>query len=248
MTAIINGLMTLEYEQVVRTNAGESILESELMIISPCLLLCELSLTTVVWRLPPGNGPGGVDPTYQDPNPPDSQTNPDLYVVFHFHTEHIATVAGAQRPGIYAIVAFHGQGYGTGSVPRVDGNNQDGRSRRARVMNCNTGGESTPHTIFFYPGELTNGEAASLPPWAQIMTEFGNYLVAQGLLTAATFTGQRQGQLQLISADPCTRQYFNWGTYDRSRQFGPNGAPPPRGTGGNPPPTGGDNEQDNDGV
>jgi len=146
-------------------------------------------------------------------------------------------------------VAFHGQGYGTGRVPRVDGNNDDGRGRRAHVMNCNTGSESTPDTIFFYPGELTNQQAASLPPWAQIMTEFGNYLVAQGLLTAATFTGQRQGQLQLTTPpDPCTRQYFNWNGYVRSRQFGPNGAAPPGGTGGNPPPTGGDNEQDDDGV
>jgi hypothetical protein len=34
MTAIMNGLMALEYEQVVLTNGGENILESELMIIS----------------------------------------------------------------------------------------------------------------------------------------------------------------------------------------------------------------------
>ena len=206
-------------------------------------------LTTVVWRLPSGSGPGGIDPAYQDPNPSDSQTNPDLFVVFHFHTEHIATVAGAQRPGIYAIVAFHGQGHGTGRFPRVDGNDPSGRNRRAQIMNCNTGSQSTPHTLFFYPGQFTNQQVANDGPWAQIMTEFGNYLVGQGLLTAATFTGERQGQLQLTTPpDSCGRQYFQWNGYIRSRQFGPNGAPPPGGAGGDPPPTGGDNEQDNDGV
>jgi hypothetical protein len=42
MTAIMNGLMTLEYEQVILTNGGESVLESELMIISAHQLSCEL--------------------------------------------------------------------------------------------------------------------------------------------------------------------------------------------------------------
>jgi len=202
----------------------------------------------VVWSLPPGNSPRGIDPNYQDHNPADTKTNPDHYIIFHFHTKHIATMVGAQLPRIYAVVAFHGQAYGGGTYPWVDGNDASGCNHCAHIMNCNTGSDSMPETMFWYPGQFTNQKVANLPPWAQIMTEFGNYLVAQGLLTAATFTGQRQGQLQLISADPCTRQYFNWGTYDRSRQFGPNGAPPPRGTGGNPPPTGGDNEQDNDGV
>jgi hypothetical protein len=70
-----------------------------------------------------------------------------------------------------------------------------------------------PETMFWYPGQFTNQEVANLPLWAQIMTEFANYLIAQGLLTV----------------DTCSCQYFNWGTYRSSRQFGPNEAPPPGG-------------------
>jgi len=96
-------------------------------------------------------------------------------------------------------------------------------------MNCNTGSASTPKTFFFYPGEYTNQQAADLQPWAQIVTEFGNYLVEQELVTAATFTGTRQGQLQLAKPDPCGRRYFLWNEDLKSRQFGPDGAPPPGG-------------------
>lgn len=201
-----------------------------------------------MWRLPRGNGHGGINPIYQDHDPQDSDTNPDRFVVFHFHTEHLAMVRNALRPGIYAVVAFHGQDYGMGRVPRVDGNDAQGRNLRAQIMRCNTGADSTPDTLFFYPGQFDNGEVGNFPPWAQIMVEFTNYLLQQGLLTAATFTGNRQGQLQLTAPDNCGRRSFNWNGYNRSRQFGPNGAPPSGGTGGVPPTTGADNEQDNDGV
>ena len=40
-TAIMQGLMEFEYEQIVLTNREETILESELMIFSACLILCE---------------------------------------------------------------------------------------------------------------------------------------------------------------------------------------------------------------
>jgi hypothetical protein len=81
------------------------------------------------------------------------------------------------------------------------------------------------------------------------LARFMNYMFAQGILTTDTFTAQRQGQLVLSAPDSCTRRYFEWGTrYTRSRQFGPHGAAPPGGNGADPPPTGGDNEQDNDGV
>jgi len=42
MDAIINGLMSLEYEQIFLTRKKETILESELMIIPACLFSCEL--------------------------------------------------------------------------------------------------------------------------------------------------------------------------------------------------------------
>ena len=157
-------------------------------------------------------------------------------------------MVGAQLPRIYAVVAFHGQAYSGGTYPWVDGNDASGRNHCACVMNCNTGSDSMPETMFWYPGQFTNQEVANLPPWVQIMTEFVNYLIAQGLLTMDTFMEQTQGQLGLSNPDACSRQYFNWGTYRSSRQFGLNGAPPPGGHGGNPPPSGGDNEQDNYGV
>jgi len=181
---------------------------------------------TVVWRLPPGNGPGGINPAYQDPDPWDAQTNPDRYVVLHFHTDHIATIANTQQPGIYAIVMFHGQRYSSGL--RVDGNDRDRRQRRANIIEC---GDNTD-PFFFYPGGVAYHEVADDPPWVQIMAEFGNYLVEEGLLTVATFTDPRQGQLELTRPDTCGRQYFLWNGYTESRKFGPNGAPPPGGRAG----------------
>ncbi|RDB24966.1 Chitotriosidase-1 [Hypsizygus marmoreus] len=226
--AIINGLMALEYEQIILTRTSETILE-------------------VVWNLPRGNGAGGIDPNYQDENPGDATQNPDRYVVFHFHTHHITNRAGVRRPGIHAVVAFHGQGYGGGTRPRVDGNDAAGRNRRARVLNC---GPTAPDELFWYPGEITNQDAAGFGDWALLMTQFANYMVAQGILTEATYTGATQGQLRLNPPDECGFETFDWGTYRSSRQFGPNGgpAPGPGGGGGSGPTTGGDNEQDNDGV
>ncbi|RDB25300.1 Chitotriosidase-1 [Hypsizygus marmoreus] len=227
--AIIAGAMTLEYEQVIRASRGlETILE-------------------IVWRLPPGNGPGGIHPAFQDDNPSDSDTNPDRFVVFHFHTHHIAPRGVVRRPGIHAVVAFHGQRYAEpiGRHPaRVDGNDAEGRNRRARVLRCDA------NIPFWYPGEFTNEAAdATHFVWAQVMTRFGNYLVNQGLLDESTYTGDTQGQLWLNPADECDRQTFNWGRYRVSRQFGPNGAPPPGGGGGDGGQNeDGDNQQDNDGV
>ncbi|KDR82337.1 hypothetical protein GALMADRAFT_237588 [Galerina marginata CBS 339.88] len=222
--AIINGNMRIEYEQVILATQGtETILE-------------------VVWNLPVGNGPGGIDPNYQDENPGDAQTNPDRYVVFHFHTDHITVREGVQRPGIHAVVAFHGQDFGGGGRPRIDGNDSGGRNRRARVLNCgNNGGD-----LFWYPGEFTPQDAANFGEWAQLMTRFGNYMVAQGILTVDTYTGSTRGQLQLNAVDECGYQRFNWGTWSQSRQFQP-GSP------GQGPSTGGPStdrgpELDDDGV
>ena len=205
-----------------------------------------------MWNLPPGNGPGGIDPNYQDHNPADATSNPDRYVLFHFHTEHIAPRRGLNLPGIYAVVAFHGQDYApqtSSAPPRVDGNNDDGRNRRARVMNCNTGIRSVPETLFWYPGEFTNAEAATLEPWAQVMTAFANYLFSEDILTTATFTDVARGQLGLTAPDAenCNRRYFDWGRYRQSRQFGPDG-PPPRGQPPSQPSEDGGNQQDDDGI
>lgn len=164
--------------------------------------------------------------------------NPDRYLVFHFHTDHIDTSDNV--PGVYAVVAFHGQGYGTGHPPRVDGNDREGRQRRARVLQCRS-------DDYWYPG-YAYGDVRSFPPWAQIMVEFGDYLAAEGIVTAATFTGQTQGQLRLVPNGACST--FNWGRYNRSRQFRPNGSAspghPPGGSSG--PIVGDDDEQDMDGT
>lgn len=207
---------------------------------------------TVVWRLPAGNGLGGIDPAYQDHNPATARQEPDEYVVFHFHTEHIARIQGQDRPGIFAISAFHGQNYNPGSYQRVDGNDNQDRNRRAHVLRCNTGGESNEHTLFLYPG-YTTADNPNLANRARLLTQFLDYLARQGLLTTATFTGQNQGQLGLSGVDSCGRRYFEWGGRRRTFQFGANGAAPPRGSappgtggGANPPAT--DNQQDDDGV
>ena len=140
-------------------------------------------------------------------------------------------------PGIYAIVAFHGQGYGSGRTPRVDGNDQNGRNRRARIMTCNTGGESNANTLFWYPGAFRNDVPTN--EWATRMRDFGDFLQDQAIIEADIFTNPTQGQLGLSPPDDCGRQYFQWGTYTRSRQFGPDSTGPP---------SGGDDETDADGV
>lgn len=203
--------------------------------------------TTVVWRLPeipPANGasPSNLDPAYQDHNPSDSSTNPDRYIIFHFRTDHISTYRGVQYPGISSVVAFHGQGYGG---QRVDGNNMQ-RNERVEIMGCQTDVETTFDV--FYPGSYTNEQVADInfPERARILTWFGNYLIRLDLLTTSTFT--RHGQLGLTPPDHCGLQYFQWGGYYRSRQFGPNGGPPAGDTGGDTQPPVDDNQQDDDGV
>jgi chitinase len=247
--AIMNNLMTFEYEQIILTRDQDTILESEFINYFRLSVLVRI-IMTVVWRLPGGNGLGGIDPAYQDHNPATAQEEPDEYVVFHFHTEHIARVQGADRPGIFAISAFHGQYYNTGNYQRVDGNDNQGRNQRAHVLRCNTGDESNEHTLFLYPGYST---ADNLADRARLLTQFLDYLAGQGLLTTATFTGPGQGRLTLSVPDACGRQYFGWGERRRTSQFGANGAVPPRGSappgtggGANPPAT--DNQQDNDSI
>ena len=116
-------------------------------------------------------------------------------------------------------------------------------------MNCNTGIRSVPETLFWYPGEFTNAEAATLEPWAQVMTAFANYLFSEDILTTATFTDVARGQLGLTAPDAenCNRRYFDWGRYRQSRQFGPDG-PPPRGQPPSQPSEDGGNQQDDDGI
>ncbi len=169
--------------------------------------------------MPPGNGPGGINPDFQDLNPPDATSNPDRYLVFHFHTDHID--ASDNLPGVYAVVAFHGQRYLDG---RIDGWKDDPRHRRARVLLC----RRTRQRRYWYPG-YTYGDVSSFPQWGQIMVEFGEYLAAEGILTAATFLGPTQGQLELLVLDPNDADNchgFDWNGYTQSRQFGPNGSPP----------------------
>ncbi|KAK2760327.1 hypothetical protein FQN54_002395 [Arachnomyces sp. PD_36] len=129
------------------------------------------------------------------------------------------------RPGIYAIVAFHGQEYGPGRRPPVDGNDHTGENRRARIMRCNTGDDSTESTICWYPGNLPNDAVAEFPLWARTLTRFGNYLFDEDLATEQTFAGNTRGQLQAVRdpSDPCPRLYFEWGGYTWSRQFTPDG-------------------------
>ena len=239
MRAVIGGLMNLEYEQIIRTRSEETILEGQMITILSYSHTLEFQYITVVWNLPPGNGWGGINPDFQDHNPPDATSNPDRYLVFHFHTDHIDT--SDNLPGIYAVVAFHGQGYGTGPTPRVDGNDREGRQRRARVLQCRS-------DDYWYPG-YHYGDVNSFPQWGRIVAEFGDYLAAEGIITAATFTGPTQGELRLVSNEHnCPYSTFDWGSRIRSIQFGPNGSPPP----GHPPSGSSgpnvDDEQDMDGT
>ena len=144
-------------------------------------------------------------------------------------------------------MAFHGQEY---NGERVDGNRHGGRNRRAPIIECDTYHDHTEETGYLYPGEYTNEEVMGDSPRFATMVRFANYLHQQGLLTAATYTGPGQGQLELLDQNECGYQLFDWGrsrtsTRSSTRQFGPNGTPPPK---GNVPHTGGNNQQDNDGV
>lgn len=169
---------------------------------------------------------GGIDPSYQDHNPFDSDTDPDRFVVFHFHTEHIVyRGAPGYLPGIYGMVAFHGQDFTAGTNPwrRIDGNQDVTRNRRSHIINCNTGDVANAQTAYWYPGDLTNEEVANEVLWTRLITEFGNYLVRQGLLTAATFTDPGRGGLTVAQPDPtnCNRRQLTG--HPRRRMFGPNG-------------------------
>lgn len=217
---IVAGNLQVEYERVFRTTRGESILE-------------------VVWNLPDSETQG-------DPR----GGPPDQYVVFHFHVEHLWTVNGQQFPGIYAMVAFHGQtrinsGRNAG---RVDGNDPV-RNLRARVLECNTGDESNDETYFWYPGYLEqNGVSGSM---AILLARFGAYMRSMGIITAQTFTDPTRGQLAVIDHEDPTcptqqRSYFDWGEYTLSRPFMPErgNAPGPGPGGRSDSPA----EQDNDGT
>ena len=109
-------------------------------------------------------------------------------------------------------------------------------------MNCNTGGTANERTLYWYPGDLTNGEVAGERLWTRVMTGFGNYLVQQNLLTAATFIDADRGGLSTSEQDAthCNRMFLSGNYPSRSRMFGPNGPL------GSPPSQ--DDQRDNDGV
>ncbi|KAH9478589.1 Chitotriosidase-1 [Psilocybe cubensis] len=224
--AILNGQMTIEYEQMILATGSGS----------------EETILEVVWNLPSGSGAGGINSNFQDENPSDAHTNPDRYVVFHFHTDHIrqATATHGAAPGIHAVVAFHGQfRRGNNGRGRVD--NQDpNRNRRARVLNC-----GNQNDLFWYPGD-DNDNDNHLNEWAALMTRFGNYMINNGIMTLDTYTGSTRGQLVLNPPDDCGRQTFNWGGYRQSRMFQPGNPNQPGGSGSQNP--NGDPGQDNDGV
>lgn len=217
--------MQVLYERLVRTASGETILE-------------------VAWNLPVVNG--AIDSDNQgDPR----GGPPDLYVVFHFHVEHIWNTNNQQFPGIYAIVAFHGQARVTAgrNAGRVDGNDPV-RNLRARVLECNTGDESNAHTYFWYPGQLTTDDVVG--DMATLLSRFGSYMRSNGIITTETFTDPSRGQLTLVDDEdptcPAARSYFDWGDYTLSRPFMPErGNAPGPGPGG---PSTGPGDPDNDGT
>lgn len=219
--------MQVLYERLILTNRGETILE-------------------VVWNLPIFNGV--VDPDNQgDPRGGD----PDIYAVFHFHVDHIWTTNGQQFPGIYAVVAFHGQ-YRINSgrnQGRVDGN--DGvRNLRARVLECNTGAESNQHTYFWYPGLQPVDDVAG--DMATLLSRFGSYMRRMGIITPNTFTDPSRGHLTLFPDEdptcPAARSYFDWGDYTLSSPFMPERDNPPGPGPGPGGPSTGPADPDNDGT
>ncbi|KAI4125190.1 MAG: hypothetical protein LQ347_005457 [Umbilicaria vellea] len=211
---IVAGNIPILYERLFLTRSGENILE-------------------VAWTLPLYGGT--IDPENQgDPR----RGDPDRYVVFHFHTEHLwTTPSGQVYPGIYAVVAFHGQDRitqnGDRNYGRVDGNDPV-RNLRAQVLECNTGDESNEETFFWYPGyQGANDVVGDL---ATLMARFGSFLRSQQIITPSTFTAANQGQLTLVpyegTACPSERQSFNWGRYTMGQPFLPGGGSGNPGPGG----------------
>lgn len=102
---------------------------------------------------------------------------------------------------------------------------------RAHILECETGNYITPRTRYWYPGDLPDTAARDLPMWAERLTNFGNYLWDQDLITEATFTASDRGQLDTWDREDsdCPIRDFDWNGYHLSRQFNADGATPPHG-------------------
>ncbi|RHZ63005.1 hypothetical protein CDV55_105498 [Aspergillus turcosus] len=191
----------------------DGIVNNEMTLLYEQLILTnrDEQILEIVWEIP--------NESYQEF--PD-----DRWVVFHFHFDHLRNRNGINRPGIYAVNAFHAQQYiDDYAYARVDGNTNTGRSQRAHILNCDEQAVSDPMYVYWYPGDLANSETSNLPLWAAQLTRLGNYLYDLDLVTEATFTAADRGQLNTEDGerDACPVLFFNWGGYQQSRQFGPNG-------------------------
>lgn len=225
---IMDGTLTLVYEQLVYTNRGEQLLESK-SAPHPIYPLHQVSLSIVAWRIPSGDEGAGY-----------RERSDDEFVLFHFHFEHLLNIHGTDYAGVYAMVAFHGQSHTPNR--RVDGNDIEGRNLRARILECNTEDEATEETEYWYPGY---GSVNARNDWGNWIVDFGIWLHEQDLVTARTFTHFNRGQLETYQDETSfcpERRYFDWGGYTRSRQFTPGG-----GSEGDPS-QGEDDQNDNDGV
>ncbi|KAH8433890.1 uncharacterized protein LDX57_011526 [Aspergillus melleus] len=207
---LMDGTLTLVYEQLIYTNRGEQFLE-------------------IAWRIPSGDEGAGY-----------RERNDDEYVVFHFHFEHLLNIHGTDYAGVYAMVAFHGQGRSPNS--RVNGNDRTDRNLRAEILRCNTEDEANEFTQYWYPGYASVDARSNFGNW---IVDFGVWLHEQDLVTARTFTHFNRGQLETYHDEDSfcpERRYFDWGGYTRSRQFTPGG-----GSEGDPS-QGEDDQNDDDGV
>ena len=103
---------------------------------------------------------------------------------------------------------------------------------RTRILRCDTDDEITPETQYWYPGDLPDSAASDLPMWAERLTNFGNYLWDEDLITEETFTASDRGQLDTVDREDseCPIRDFAWGDYNRSRQFDADGPTPPHGS------------------